>query len=70
MWIRQGLFGFTQREVEALCKRDDNIYGVKIEGMQDWYDGYYMYAPEFNGEVGGGDPSDKEKGIRRSPVGL
>ena len=33
-------FGFTQKEVEALCRR----YEVEPAGIRKWYDGYHMYA--------------------------
>ena len=33
-------FGFTQREVEALCRR----YDENPDLIGDWYDGYFMYA--------------------------
>ncbi len=36
-----GYFGFTEREVEGLCRR----YGKEARPFHQWYDGYYMYAP-------------------------
>ena len=36
-------FGFTQKEVEELCKKQDE---VTIEELQEWYNGYYSYKGE------------------------
>ena len=43
-------FGFTQEEVEGECKRHNR----DINGIRDWYDGYYMYsdAPGLTAENG------------------
>ena len=36
-------FGFLQREVEELCKKQNEI---TIEELQEWYNGYYSYNGE------------------------
>ena len=36
-------FGFLQREVEELCKKQDE---VTKEELQEWYNGYYSYKGE------------------------
>ena len=36
-------FGFLQREVEELCKKQDEI---TIDKLQEWYNGYYSYNGE------------------------
>ncbi|HAG69086.1 MAG TPA: hypothetical protein DCL38_03845 [Lachnospiraceae bacterium] len=40
-----GFFGFTQEEINGLCKRYDRDPGE----IGDWYDGYYLYSPLFGG---------------------
>ena len=44
-------FGFTEQEVEGLCKR----YRMTLESMRKWYDGYYMYAPALEEPCEKGD---------------
>ncbi len=39
-------FGFTEEEVQELCRR----YNDDIKGVREWYDGYYMYEP-VKGEI-------------------
>ncbi len=55
----QSYFGFTQGEVECLCER----YGENPESIRDWYDGYYMYAPE-PGEKSEKGEDNKDGSIR------
>ena len=53
-------FGFTQDEVNGLCRR----YSVDPRDMRNWYDGYYMYASgsaKIGEESVNSDESEEEK---------
>ncbi len=52
----QSYFGFTQEEIDGLCRR----YGRAPEDMRDWYDGYYMYAADYTSEACGGGESGRD----------
>ncbi|HAG69489.1 MAG TPA: hypothetical protein DCL38_05900 [Lachnospiraceae bacterium] len=55
----QSYFGFTQEEINSLCRR----YDRDPEDIREWYDGYYMYAAVFDGE--GETGRDNEDGSIR-----
>ena len=47
-------FGFTQQEVERLCLR----FGIELQMLRKWYDGYYMYSSVS----GGAEAEEGEEG--------